>query len=376
MDLSLNEKEEKLKQEARQFMEKEVPKDVLLELEKTESGYTRELWDKIVKTGWLGTLIPAQYGGVGGSLTLAGVLLEELGRGPLPGPCFSSSVLGSLILLQGGSEEQKKQMLPGISQGKNIFCLALAEEEYRWTPESIQMMATAASGDFILDGAKLFVRDAAAATHIICAARSGRGGSSADGISLFVVDKKSKGVSVRPLTGFMGWCYEVKFDSLKIPGSAVLGELGAGYKPLDQAIEKAIPILCAYQVGGCQAVFEMCVGRSQTREQFGTPIGRFQRIQDHIIDIVNHLDAARWMTYEALWKLDTGKPAGESVHMAKAVASEAYFQACTSAHHVHGGIGYSESFGLTLHTKMSRALYHQLGDPRQHRRQLAGLLGF
>jgi alkylation response protein AidB-like acyl-CoA dehydrogenase len=191
-----------------------------------------------------------------------------------------------------------------------------------------------------------------------------------------VIDKKLPGVSVRPLSGFMGWCYEVKFDSVKVPGSAVLGGLGAGHKPLGQAIEKAIPILCAYQVGGCQAVFEMSVERSQTREQFGTPIGRFQRIQDHIIDIANHLDAARWTTYEALWKLDTGKPARESVHMAKAVTSEAYFQACTSAHYVHGGIGYSESFGLTLHTKMSRGLYHQLGDPRHHRRQLAGLLGF
>src|SRR5512136_141287 len=110
-------------------MEKEAPKDVLLELEKMETGYTRELWDKIVKTGWLGTLIPAQYGGTGGSLTLAGVLLEELGRGPLPGPYFSSSILASLIILQAGSEEQKKQTLPSIAQGKNIFCLALAEKE-------------------------------------------------------------------------------------------------------------------------------------------------------------------------------------------------------------------------------------------------------
>ena len=376
MDLSLNEREARLKQEARQFMEREAPKDILLELEKTETGCTRDLWGKVVKTGWLGTLIPAQYGGAGGSLTLAGVLLEELGRGPLPGPFFSSSILASLIILAAGGEEQKKQLLPAISQGKNIFCVALAEKEYEGSPQSIQMTASPANGDFILHGTKLFVRDAGAATHILCAARSRRGGDPTDGVSLFLVDKKSPGLSVRPLSGFMGWSYEVKFDSVKVPGNAGLGPLGEGYKPLGQAIEKAIPILCAYQVGGCQAVFEMSVERSQTREQFGTPIGRFQRIQDHIIEIVNHLDAARWTTYEALWKLDTGKPARESVHMAKAVTSEAYFQACTSAHHVHGGIGYSESFGLTLHTKMSRGLYHQLGDPRHHRRQLAGLLGF
>lgn len=374
MDLSLNAKEEALKKEARRFMEKEAPKEILLELEKTETGITPELWNKVVQTGWLGTLIPESYGGKGGTLTSAGVLLEELGRGPLPGPFFSSGILGSLVLLQAGSEEQKKKVLPAIARGEDIFCLALAEEEYGWTPESIRTTAAAAQGDFILEGTKLFVRDAGAATHIICAARSGEGAE--EGISLFVVAKRTKGVAVRPLPGFMGWVYEVNFEKVKIPGSALLGRKGTAWPPLKAAVEKAVPLLCAYQVGGCQAVFEMSVARSQTREQFGTPIGRFQRIQDHIIEIVNQLDAARWTTYEALWKLDTGKPAGESVHMAKAVTSEAYFQACTLAHHVHGGIGYSESFGLTLHTKMSRALYHQLGDPRHHRRQLAGLLGW
>ena len=94
-------------------------------------------------------------------------------------------------------------------------------------------------------------------------------------------------------------------------------------------------------------------------------------MQDHIVHLVNHLDAARWTTYEALWKVDSGRPAEASVHLAKAVTSEGHYQVCNYAHEVHAGIGTSKEYGLTLHTKMSRTLYKYLGDPRYHRRRLA-----
>jgi len=138
----------------------------------------------------------------------------------------------------------------------------------------------------------------------------------------------------------------------------------------------AIPVLCAYKVGGCQAVFERSVEYSRERMQFGQPIGRFQRVQDHIVHIVNYLDAARWTTYEALWKLETGAAdAATGVHLAKSVASESYMRACDYAHEVHAGIGVVREYGLTLHTKMSRSLYHFLGAPRLHRKRMETTLG-
>ena len=121
-------------------------------------------------------------------------------------------------------------------------------------------------------------------------------------------------------------------------------------------------------------MFEMSVAYSQTRVQFGVPIGRFQRVQDHIIDIVDRLDAARWTTYEALWKLDSARPADGATHLAKVVASEGYYQACNHAHEVHAGVGVMTEYGLTLHTKMSRTLYPFLGDPGHHKRRLAEAL--
>ena len=127
-------------------------------------------------------------------------------------------------------------------------------------------------------------------------------------------------------------------------------------------------------VGGCQAVFEMSVTHSQLRVQFGVPIGKFQRVQDHIIRLVNHLDAARWTTNEALWKLDTDRPAAAAVHMAKAVSSEAYLEACNAAHEVHAGQGSLIEYGLAAHTQMSRTLFAFLGDPRWHKRRMADAL--
>jgi len=152
------------------------------------------------------------------------------------------------------------------------------------------------------------------------------------------------------------------------------GAENTSWAVLSRALEKATPILCAYEVGGCQAVFDMSVAYSQSRVQFGVPIGKFQRVQDHIIRLVNHLDSARWTTNEALWKLDTGRPATASVHMAKAVASEAYLEACNAAHEVHAGIGSSHEYGLVKHTQMSRTLFHALGDPTWHKRRMADAL--
>ena len=375
MDLSLTENQEMLKNSAREFILRECSKEKLLEQEKLDTSFIPGLWDKVVGIGWLGIVIPPEYGGEGGSLMDAAVLFHELGRGPVPGPFFSSSVLGAMIVLEGGTESQKQGILPAIAGGTQTLALAVTEPDYGWGPEKIGMKATRKNGSYVLNGCKLFVHDACTASHLICAARTGGGDDPSQGVSLFVVDASSPGISVRNLPGFMAWVGEVNFDSVEVPDDALLGnQAGGGSQVLERGMEKAIPVLCAYKVGGCEAVFDMSVAYSQTRIQFGVPIGRFQRVQDHIIEVVNSLDAARWSTYEALWKLDTERPAAEGVHMAKAISSEAYYMACNHAHEVHAGVGVMTEYGLTLHTKMSRTLYHCLGDPRHHKRQLAQVL--
>ena len=372
MDLSLTAEQEMLKSAVQRFIQQEYPKETLLEMAASAQPLTSEPWRKLVDTGWLGIIVPEEYGGEGGSLTDAAVLFEELGRGPVPGPHISSYVLGASAVMEGGTKEQQQDWLPSLARGERLLVPAVTEADYSWAEEDVQLVARRDGAGFRLDGTKVYVFDAESATHLLCTARS----EDSNEVGLVLVDATAPGVEIRSLPGFSWNLAEVKLGNVAVDQSALLGaSFAGGWDSLQRAIARTIPILCAYQVGACQAVYEMSVDYSRTRIQFGTPIGRFQRVQDHIINLVNQLDAARWTTYEALWKLDTGKPATDSIHLAKAVGSAAYYEVCNYAHEVHAGLGSMTEYGLTLHTAASRTLYHYLGDPRYHRRLLADALG-
>jgi alkylation response protein AidB-like acyl-CoA dehydrogenase len=372
LDFRLTESEEILKTAATNFLKRDIPKQTLEALHDSDTGINQDLWKKVVEMGWLGIITPEEYGGTGYPLTTAGVLFEALGAAPLPGPYFSSGILGSLIIQEAGTEEQKKALLPLVCEGVMVLVLAMTESEYGWDSISIKSQIEKKNGDFILNSTKLFIQDAQTATHFIVPMRSG---SVDEAVSLFLVEAKTPGVSIRRLPGYLsGRAYEVKLESVKLPASALIGEKDNGWSPLTRAIQKSIPVLCAYKVGGCQAVFNMAVEYSRIRIQFSQAIGRFQRVQDMIIEMVNQADAARWSTYEALWKLDTQGLVPESVHLAKAVASEAYWQACTLGHRAISGISYSMEHPLSLHTRASRYLYNYLGEPAYHQQQLAKFL--
>ena len=374
MDLSLNEHQRMLAQSARTFMQRRMPKATIVALQNSETAYQPQTWSTIAELGWLGLLIPSAYGGGGASLTDAAVLYEEFGRGPMPGPFFNSGVLSALTVLEAGTTEQRGRILPEIASGRQIFTVAITEPRRSWGPQGVAMAAERRGERLILNGTKLFVGDAVAATHLIVAVRTG---SAAEALSLLVVDQQAKGVAARNLPGLLSWQAEVTFDGVEIGADALLGgRENHGWAALTRAMQRALPVLCAYQVGSCQAVFEMSVEYSRTRIQFGVPIGRFQRVQDHIVRLVNHLDAARWTTYEALWKLDGGRPAADSVHLAKAVTAEAHMEACNAAHEVHAGIGSSHEYGLTPHTQLSRTLFNYLGDPKWHKRRMADALAW
>jgi alkylation response protein AidB-like acyl-CoA dehydrogenase len=374
LDLALSESQEMLKGIARSFMEREAPTEVVVELQGAASSPAPGLWRKASELGWLGILIPPEYGGSGDSLSDAAVLYEELGRGPLPGPFFSSGVLGALTVLDGGSPAQRRDILPGVARGERILSVAVTEPNASWGPAGITLAPHRRGDVYRLNGTKLFVSDATSATDLVVAVRTGDG---LGDVSLLHVDARARGVNARCLPGFLSWQCEVTFDDVEVPAGALLGQReGQGWAALERVLERALPVLCAYMVGGCQAVFEKSVAHTRNRVQFGVPIGRFQRVQDHCIRLVNHLDGARWVTWEALWKLEAGQPAAASAHLAKAVASEAYLEACNAAHEVHAGMGVLLESGLPAHTQMSRTLFHYLGDPTWHKRRMADALGW
>ena len=167
---------------------------------------------------------------------------------------------------------------------------------------------------------------------------------------------------------------EVKLDGVAVGKDAMLNGSGGGWSVVESALGKVLPILCAYKVGACQEIFEMTNEYTRTRVVFGQPIGRFQRVQDHCVDISIHLDGARWTTYETLWKLDSGIEARASVHQAKAVASEAYYQSCNFSHMVFAGAGTDYKHPLMAHSVLAHSLYQYLGTPLYHKRAMVDAL--
>lgn len=370
MDLTLNDTQQLIQDSARDFVRGACDRDVLLKLDRNPAALMDGLWPQMSELGWTGMAIPEEYGGTGNCMTDVAVLFEELGTGPVPGPLFSSAVLCARALLEAASDSFKTEWLPRIASGERVFALALTEAQYGWSADSIRLQATSEGQDFLLSGTKVFVHDGLYASDLLVAARIGGGA----GISLFRVEAKGPGVAIRTLDGFLTGLCEVSFDNVRVRGGDLIGAAGAAWDALERATLAVTPVLCAYKVGGCRRVFDMSVSYARERTQFGQIIGRFQRVQDHIIHIVNYLDAARWTTYEALWKIDSGADAAASIHVAKSVASESYMRACDFAHEVHAGIGVVREYGLTLHTRMSRSLYHCLGSPQVHRKRLESVL--
>ncbi|MGH7836016.1 MAG: acyl-CoA dehydrogenase family protein, partial [Candidatus Binatia bacterium] len=352
MDLRLTETQEMFKKVAADFVKAEAPSHVMTQWYRNREAFQPRLYQKGAELGWLGMMIPEQFGGAGVSVMDCAVVFEELGRGPVPGPFFSSGVLGAQIVLEGGSEAQKDSLLKDVCSGKEIAIPAITEKGAHWGPEAVESRLARSGGGFVMSGSKRFVFDAEAATSFIFAAKTEN-----NEVALALVERNSPGVSVTAQPGFLISVAEVRLENVNVAGSQILGAAGAGWRILESALEKALPILCAYQVGACQEIFDFTAQYTRERVVFGQPIGRFQRVQDHCVELSVHLDAARWATYEALWNLDTGLPAHAAVHEAKAVAGEAYYQACNYAHMVFAGPGTDYGHPLMAHSVLAHTLY-------------------
>ena len=376
MDLALTETQVMLQNSAKEFLTVEMPKHRVRELDDSETGFAPDLWRKVCDMGWAGMVIPEQYGGTGNSFTDMAVVFEQLGYAAYGGPLLDSGVFSAQLILEAGSEEQKKAFLPAIAEGQQIFTVAYTEPEYGWGPDRVKMRAQRRDGNWVLNGTKLFIPWAHIADRILVVARTSDGRTPEDGLTVFVVDRTARGVSTRLHYGWLGdKVNEVTFNNVTVPAANVLGSVGNVWPAIEKARDKATSVLSVYMAGGAQRAYEMCRDYSTTRIAFGVPIGTFQRVQDFVIVSLTEADASKWTAYEALWRLDSGRDdAALGISMAKAVASDGYSKACDASHHVHAGIGVDMDFGLVNYTVRARTFQQYLGDSIFHKARMAKLM--
>ena len=378
MNYDLNQDQQILKDAAHNFLQKECPPTFVRQMLEDEKGYTPTLWKKMAELGWMGILFPEEHGGYGGSFMDMAVLLYETGYVCLPGPFFASVVMGGLTVLEGGNEKQKKDLLPGIAGGERIVTLAWTEESGSYSLDHISTGAELQGDSYILNGTKLFVPYAHIADTMICVARTAPASSKpGEGLSLFLVDGKSKGVSVQVLKTLAGdkQC-GVILNQVRIPKENLLGNLNQGGIVLHKILLPAAVAKCAEMSGGGQRVLELTLDHAKQRVQFGKPIGAFQAIQHFCANILTYLDTCRFMTFQAACKISEGRNYEKEAVMAKAWVSDSYRRLVALAHQVLGGMGFMEEHDLHLYFKQAKAAELAFGDADFHRELLAQQMGW
>jgi len=372
MDFGFTEEQEMLRSTARDFLEKECPKALVREMAEDEKGYPPQLWHKMAELGWPGLVFPTSYGGGGGSFLDLVVLLEEMGRALLPSPFFATVVLGGLYILEAGSEEQKGEFLPKVASGDTLLTLALTEPSAGYDAGSIAVEAISHQDDYIINGTKLFVPNAHVADYLLCVTRTRKGTRPDEGITTFIVDAKTPGITCNPLKtiGRDNQC-EVLFENTIVPKRGMLSELDNGWAHVEKVLQKATVALCADMNGGAQQVIDMTVNYAKERVQFGRPIGSLTALQHHCANMTVSLEASRSLTYEAAWRISQGLPCAMEVSMAKSWASECYTQITQLGMLIHGGVGFMEDHDLPLYYRRAKATEVILGDADSHRERIA-----
>ena len=375
MDLRFTETQEILKKMARDFLTTECPKTLVRKLEQSTEGYSPEVWKKAAELGWMGLIIPEEYGGMGYSFQDLVVLLEEIGRNILPGP-FIATVTSTFPILQAGTEEQKRDLLPRIARGELIVTTALLEPEGVFDASGITVKAVPKGNDFVVNGTKLFVEMAHVANCILCVARTKGGASPDKGITLFIIDAKTPGISfeVMPTTAADKLC-EVRFKDVTVPKKNILGKLDEGWPIVEMMSRKGAVAKCAESIGAIETCVEMTVAYSKERVQYERPIGAFQALQHKMADMWTAMETSRFLVYEVAWMESEGLPCAKEASMAKAYVNEVYKDVAKWAVRLHGAIATSADHDIPFYYRRSKAADIAFGNTDFHREIVAQKIG-
>ena len=374
MDILPTEEEQMLKNVAREFLETEVSTALVREMELDGLGYPPALWKQMAELGWLGMSLPEEYGGQGLPITYLGLVLQEAGRVMAPVPLHSTMV-AALTIAEEGSDQQKKEILPAVSDGNMVLTWAVHERDARLIPEAMELEAKADGDGWILNGTKMFVDNFVVAGRCLVAARTSPASCSNQGISLFLVDTNGNGVNQTALSTLAkDKQSRVDFNDHRIEKVALLGQVDQGWPIVEAMLDRATALICCQMVGAARKDAEMAIEYAKNRVAFGRPIGSFQSVQHLLADMLLHVDGGEMLTFEALWKMDEGLPASVEVSQAKAFCNEKCESVVRTSQVIHGGIGFMMEFDLHLWFRRVTSWSLRLGTTYEHRAKISAAL--
>jgi alkylation response protein AidB-like acyl-CoA dehydrogenase len=349
-DLILSEDEQMLQTMVRDFADRELIPRAREADERQEFSW--ENWKGMADLGLTGVGIDTKYGGSGqAGYRKVAIVAEEVARGDAGASVsvLAHLSLGTTTIYRFGNEEQKARLVPSLASGKGIAAWALTEPGSGSDAAALQTTATERDGTYFLNGSKMFITNASVAESIVVFATQDRS-LGYKGISAFVVNRDSPGLTINPLHGKMGMrsstTDEVVFQDTPVPLENRLGEEGRGFNYAMEILDSSRIIIAAQCVGIGQSALEAAVRYAQQRETFGKPIAQHQAVQFMLADMATAVHGARVATMNAATLKDEGLPFVNEASMAKLIASEMCVDVSSKAMQVHGGIGYFQEAGV------------------------------
>lgn len=369
MDFQLNDEQQAFADLARQILEEGASHERMREIEAQEGPrFDPELWASVAESGLLGICIPEIYGGAEQGFFELGLVIEQIGRTAAPIPLLESIVLGALPLMEFGSEDQKKSLLPDVSEGKQILTAALVEDLA--DPLQPQTRATAHAEGWQISGRKICVPAGQIATRILVPA------SLDDGrVGLFIVDPATAGVTIEALqtTGGLPEA-SITLENVSIGGGDLLGSAEDGATIIEWMRERATAAQCCLALGVCEEALRLTAEFTKSRKQFGEPIATFQAVGQRQADAYVDTEAIRLTSWQASWRIGAGMPAADAVAVAKYWAAMGGQRVVHTAVHQHGGMGVDKDYPLHRHFLYAKQIELSLGGTTQQLMKIGKML--
>jgi len=357
LDFAFDDDQEQLRDAVRSSLEKECPAEVWRGLLEDERGFTDGLWSRLVSLGWTGLLVPERQGGLGRGLVDLVVVMEEMGRVPLPGPYFSSAVLATLACRGLGLDDR----LSALASGEQRGAVALEEAGHGPVLDRIRTRASRKSGRWRVSGTKSVVIDGHTADFVLVVART------QEGLGSFLIEA----ADATPIPTF-DLTRKIASLELRDTRAEPLGPPGDHTALWRRVVDDASVALCAELIGSGERAHQLAVDYARQRVQFGRPIARFQVIRHKAVDMLHRLELARVGTYYAAWASDAeAENRAEAAAMAKAFVPEAANFIAGECIQIHGGVGFTWDADAHIHYRKAKQNDLLLGYSGIHRERVA-----
>jgi len=368
MDFSFTEEQTLLRNSVQKFVQNDYSFDARRAIIKSEAGWKKENWAKIAEMGLLAAPFTEEQGGLGGGPIETMIIMEEFGRGLVVEPFLGTVVLGGGFLRHGGSKAQQDKYIPEIVEGKRTMAFAFAEPQGRYNLADLSVTAKKSGAGYTLNGHKAVVVGAPWADTLIVTARTAGAQRDAKGVSVFVVDKKVKGVSCRDYPTVDGLrASEVTFENVSVGADAVIGEVDNGLPLIERVVDEGIAALSAEAIGGMKVLNDATVEYCKTRKQFGVPIGKFQVLQHRMVDMFMNYEQSVSITYMVTLKLDgTAEERRKAASAAKVQIGKAGRFIGQQAVQLHGGMGMTDELNVGHYFKRLTMIDTMFGNVDHH----------